>query len=360
MRNICFIVKVDWFFHSHRRPLARKLSSTFNTSVIAGDSGIKTDYIINTFEVNSRVPTIRGIFQFYWEVKKLDRKTILVVVSPVMIILCHFLLRKRKQVYYNFSGLGFLRSKSAMIRNLIMYLIKVYPVSGNRVFVVQNSDDYQYFDEVFGSKKNYHLEIIAGSGYEDGGYSFPKRNSSEMKIGYVGRIRKDKGVLDLIRAVAQLEKEGYNFNLEIWGNLDDQSRHGFNNDELDELKKYSHYFQGFSKNTSEIFSSLNWFCLPSNGEGLSKAAIEASSFGLPLILSNVQGNRDMINGNGFLFEYGDVENMKKVLIEISNLSEAEVQDMSETSRSMFEANWTMESVYIKWNEILTKYDTLSA
>ena len=84
MRKICFIVNVDWFFHSHRRPLARKLSSTFNTSVIAGDSGIKTDYIINTFEVNSRVPTIRGIFQFYWEVKKLDRKTILVVVSPVI------------------------------------------------------------------------------------------------------------------------------------------------------------------------------------------------------------------------------------------------------------------------------------
>lgn len=360
MRKLCFIVNVDWFFHSHRRPLERKLSFTFNTSVIAGDSGIKTDYIINTFEVNSRVPTIRGVLQLYKEVKKLDRKTILVIVSPVMIILSHFLLRKRKQVFYNFSGLGFLRSKSTITRSLIMYLLKFYPVLGNRVFVVQNSDDYEYLNQVFKSKKNFYIEIIEGSGYEPVEETLPKTNFGEVTLGYVGRIRKDKGILDLARAVSQLEKEGYDIKLKIWGNLDDSSRHGFNEFELKELDRFSQYFQGFSKDKREIFSSFNWFCLPSNGEGLSKAAIEASSFGLPLLLSNVQGNRDMIKGNGFLFEFGDVENFKKVLIDISKLSKNEVEKMSETSRSLFEANWTLESIYNKWKKILIKYDTPSA
>ena len=360
MSEICFVVNVDWFFHSHRRPLELKLSSTFNTSVIAGYSGIKTDYVINTFEVNSRVPTIRGVFQLYKEIKKLDSKTILVIVSPVMIIISHFLLRKRKQVFYNFSGLGFLRSMSSITRNLIMYLIKFYPVSGNRVFIVQNSDDYEYLNQVFKSKKNLHIEIIEGSGYEAVGETLPKTNFGEVTLGYVGRIRKDKGILDLTRAVSQLENEGYDINLKIWGNLDDASRHGFNEFELKELNRFSQYFQGFSKDKREIFSSFNWFCLPSNGEGLSKAAIEASSFGLPLLLSNVQGNRDMIKGNGFLFEFGDVENLKKILIEISNLSEGEVQNMSERSRSMFETNWTLESIYNRWKQLLIKYDTLSA
>lgn len=360
MRELCFIVNVDWFFHSHRRPLERKLSSTFNTSVIAGDSGIKTDYLITTFEVNSRVPTKRGVFQFYKEVKKLDRETILVIVSPVMIILSHFLLRKRKNVFYNFSGLGFLRSMSSISRSFIMYLIKFYPVSGNRIFVVQNSDDYKYLNQVFKSKKNLHLEIIEGSGYEIEEDTLPKRNFPELTLGYVGRIRKDKGILDLTRAVSQLENEGYVIGLKIWGNLDDSSRHGFSEFELEELNRFSQYFQGFSKDKREIFSSFNWFCLPSNGEGLSKAAIEASSFGLPLLLSNVQGNRDMIKGNGFLFEFGDVENLKKVLIEISDLSEGEVQDMSERSRSMFEASWTLESIYNRWKQLLIKYDTLSS
>ena len=283
--------------------MERKLSSSFNTSVIAGDSGIKTDYFINKFEVNSRVPTIRGVLQFYKKVKKLDKNTTLVIVSPVMIILSHFLLRKRKKIVYNFSGLGFLRSKSSITRNFIMYVMKYYPVSGNRVLVVQNSDDYKYLKQVFKLKKNLHIEIIEGSGYESVEEIMPKSNFREVTLGYVGRIRKDKGILDLIRAVSQLENDGYKINLKIWGSLDDTSRHGFNEFELEELNKFSQYFLGFSKNKREIFSSFNWFCLPSNGEGLSKAAIEASSYGLPLLLSNVQGNRDMIKGNGFLFEY---------------------------------------------------------
>ena len=104
MRRLCFVVNVDWFFDSHRRPLERKLSSKYNTSIIAGDSGFKADYRINTFEVNSRVPTLRGVYEFYKEVKNLDRSTIMVIVSPVMILLSHLLLKKRKKVFDNFSG----------------------------------------------------------------------------------------------------------------------------------------------------------------------------------------------------------------------------------------------------------------
>lgn len=339
--------------------MEQRLSSSFSTSVIAGYSGFMTDYSINTFEVNSRVPTIRGVIQFCKEVKKLESNTILVIVSPAMIILSHFLLRKRKRIIYNFSGLGFLRSKSTFIRNLIIYLIKIYPVFGSRVFVVQNSDDYKYLSQVFKSKKNLNLEIIAGSGYEAVEDYLPASNFTEVTLGYVGRIRKDKGVLDLVRAVAQLEDQGYIINLKVWGDLDDSSRHGFNEIELKELDNFSQYFQGFSQDKKKVFSSFNWFCLPSNGEGLSKAAIEASSFGLPLLLSDVPGNRDMIKNNGFLFEYGNIENLKKVLIDITKLSKQKTKKMSETSRSMYESNWTLETVYEKWKQLLNKYDTLS-
>lgn len=357
--SICFIVNVDWFFDSHRRPLERRLATIFNTSVIAGYSGLKVNYRIDTFEIKSRVPTLRGIYQLYKKVRCLGKNVTMIVVSPVMIILCHFLFPHKEKMIYNFSGLGFLRNKSSFVRNLIIKLIKIYPVSGHRVFIVQNSDDYKYLNEMFGSMKNYDIEIIAGSGYEDERDFVVQQNHDELLLGYVGRIRKDKGVLDLIKAVEELKKNGYKIHLKIWGDLDDHGRHGFNKSELNELKNYNDYFQGFSKNKIQIFSSFNWFCLPSNGEGLSRAAIEAASFGLPLLLSNVQGNRDMIQGNGFLFEYGDVENLKKVLIDVSNLSKRDYRDMSEMSRSMFKSNWTIESIFNKWKETLIKYDTLS-
>ncbi|MDB4647013.1 glycosyltransferase [Akkermansiaceae bacterium] len=327
--------------------------------MIAGNSGLKTDYVINTFEVKSRIPTVRGIYQIYKKVKKLDRNALLIVVSPVMIILCHFLLRKRRNVIYNFSGLGFLRSMPPIVRKIIMNYLKIYPVSGKRVFVVQNSDDYGYLSEEVGSRNNFHVELIAGSGYEDQKDSFDIPEFKEFAIGYVGRIRKDKGVLDLLRAVSELQERKCRITLNVWGELDDENRHGFNRKELDELKGYDRFLKGFSEKKNEIFRSFNWFCLPSNGEGLSKAAIEASSFGLPLVLSNVQGNRDMVNGNGFLFEYGNIDNLKEVITDILNLSAEEVDKMSIKSRRMFEANWKMKSVYGKWNRLIKKYDTTS-
>ena len=360
MKELCFIVNVDYFFHSHRKPLERMLSSTFNTTVIAGYSGLDTEYTINTFEVKSRIPTIRGIYQFYREIKKLNKDTILIIVSPVMIILSHFLLRNRRKVFYNFSGLGFLRSLNPILRNMIFNLIKVYPVLGYRVFIVQNSDDYMYLIESFGAKRNFHIEIIPGSGHEASNGTTFTRKFNKLTIGFVGRIRKDKGVLDLVRAVTELVKIGYEVDLKIWGELDEKRLHGFNKVEIEELKIWKNYFYGFSKSKEEMFSSFNWFCLPSNGEGLSKAAIEACSYRLPLILSNVPGNRDMINGNGFLFEYGNVENLKNVIIDISNLPIKEIELMSEKSRRLFEANWTIESIQNKWNEILINYDTISA
>jgi glycosyltransferase involved in cell wall biosynthesis len=67
----------------------------------------------------------------------------------------------------------------------------------------------------------------------------------------------------------------------------------------------------------------------------------------------------MINGNGFLFEFSNVENLKNVIIDVSNLTRKEIELMSEKSRKLFEENWTIESIQNKWNEILINYDTIS-
>ena len=112
------------------------------------------------------------------------------------------------------------------------------------------------------------------------------------------------------------------------------------------------YFKGHSRDKIKIYKSFNWFCLPSNGEGLSKAAIEASSFGIPLILSNVEGNRDMINNNGYFFEYSDRAVLKDVLCKVTQLNQEDYVNLSKASYKMFNDNWTMDSIYEKWMSIL--------
>jgi glycosyltransferase involved in cell wall biosynthesis len=357
--KIAFVVNVDYFFHSHRRSLEVKLSEKFQTFVVAGNSDNEFDYPIHRFHVKERVPTVRGCIQFYRIVKSLGRETKLIVVSPVMIFLCHFLLRRRQYIIYNFSGLGFLRSKSNLIRFVIFKLFKSYPVKGSRIFIVQNSDDLVYLAGIFQSKKRFHLNLIEGSGYSHSTTKIKSIQKDPPTIGYVGRIRKDKGILNLLRSVVEFNKNGVKINLVIWGKLDDENRHGFNKEELAEIAANSQFFKGWSDRSDIIYASFDWFCLPSNGEGLSKAAIEAASYGIPLALSNVPGNRDMIDGNGFFFEYNDEDTLLRVLEKIINQPLKEYTDFSERSRHLYESRWTMDSVYNKWLKLLQRHDTSS-
>lgn len=359
MARAVFIVNVDWFFDSHRRPLQKLLNKEHEIEVIAGNSGLITDYKMSRFEVYSRIPTLRGLYQLYGHVKKLEKSDILIVVTPLMIFLCHVLFLRRRNIIYNFSGLGFLRSQPMIIRHLFLKLLKFSPRRYERIFVVQNSDDSKYLSTVFKGSRNAIIKLIPGSGYEESEYRCRNIKTEGVVIGYVGRIRKDKGVLDLLKAISIVQSEGLNISVKIWGKLDDSSRHGFTPRELTELYKFNNCMCGFSEDKIKIFNSFNWFCLASNGEGLSKAAIEASSFGLPLLLSDVEGNRDMVMGNGFLFDYGDVNSITNALRKVTNLSKSETEIMSKKSRQMFEKYWTLKSIYGRWNELLKRYDTTS-
>ena len=355
MRKLCFIVNVDWFFCSHRLPLARRLSSQFETSVIAGNSGFETSHPMERFQVKARIPTIKGVREILRLTQAQAPSTSFIVVSPVMIFICHFALARRSLVYYNFSGLGFLRKIGQIPRNAIFLLMKLTPIRGRRILVVQNSDDLRFLSQVFSGRRNFQVELIPGSGFE--GQQFqPKPESNQYTIGFVGRIRKDKGVLTLIEAVNILRSRNQPIDLAIWGQIDKPERHGFSNEELLYLEQNQSFLRGYSDDKEAIFQSFDWFCLPSNGEGLSKAAIEATSFRCPLILSDVEGNRDMIDGNGFLFPYADISALISVIDHVISTPTEDFKAMSEKSFELFQSNWTIESIANQWTNLLIKHD----
>ncbi len=77
---------------------------------------------------------------------------------------------------------------------------------------------------------------------------------------------------------------------------------------------------GFTEETQKYF--LNTFCYISTSrwEGLSLALLEAMSFGIPIIATDVVGNRDIIihNENGFLFSLDKPEEAGEYLIKLKN------------------------------------------
>lgn len=354
--KIRFLVNIDWFFLSHRLELYKSFSKKFKTSVLAGFSGKKNDFEFDYFETKGRIPTIKGFKTIVKIVKREAPSTLFIVVSPVMIFLFHIFFLNVKYAVYNFSGLGEFRNYPKLVRFIILKIFQIIPIHGKRLIVVQNSDDKLLFQKLCSKTKRIEVTQISGSGYlSENKFNFI--NSNNFRVGYVGRIRKDKGILSLIRAFQELEKVYSDVELVIWGDLDDPKRHGFNMDELIELESNKKYFKGFSGNKQTIYNSFDWFCLPSNGEGLSKSAIEATAFSKILLLSNVPGNRDMINQNGFLFNYNQEQDILSTLRHSYNINLDDRKQMAMNSFKLYKNKWQYSVIEKQWVKIISKIHT---
>jgi len=87
-------------------------------------------------------------------------------------------------------------------------------------------------------------------------------------------------------------------------------------------------------------------------EGLPYSIIEALSLSKPCIVTNVDGNKDLVkdNYNGFLIEVGDSKTMADKIISILNNKE-EIKRMSKNAESIFLDNYDIEKNILKLEEI---------
>ena len=98
------------------------------------------------------------------------------------------------------------------------------------------------------------------------------------------------------------------------------------------IKKYNLESQvqllGFRQDIDELLMCSNIFICTSKREGLSVAVMEALSYGIPVISSNVRGNRELIKKgiNGYLVTKNSVKQYLVYLKEIQNLNICMVRD----------------------------------
>ncbi len=118
-----------------------------------------------------------------------------------------------------------------------------------------------------------------------------------LVLGFAGRLRRDKGINELIQAFSNLNRKYSDIYLMMVGA---QEAVG---DELDyETKKLlaqnKHILSvGYQERPEEFMAAMDIFVLPSYREGFGIVNIEASAMGLPVISTDIPGPRDsVING----------------------------------------------------------------
>ncbi len=140
----------------------------------------------------------------------------------------------------------------------------------------------------------------------------------------LGRFVEEKGFHDLILAYLKSSHRDQ-FKLVIAGDADHKTAYSEN------LKKLAIdngvILTGFvnGDNLSELFSHAALFVLPSFHEGLPISLLEAMSYRLPVLASNIPANKVLIKDEKQLFTAGNIEQLTSKLNSILNIPKQEIQ-----------------------------------
>jgi len=124
---------------------------------------------------------------------------------------------------------------------------------------------------------------------------------------FVGRLNRDKGVLDLAEAFRDVSRELRDIHLIVVGPEEEagftelvRAMCGDDNNRI--------HFTGFTKQPEQYMAAADIFCLPSYRESFGDVVMEAAAVGIPAIGSRVYGITDTIieGENGMMHEAGTV------------------------------------------------------
>jgi glycosyltransferase involved in cell wall biosynthesis len=171
-----------------------------------------------------------------------------------------------------------------------------------------SKEAYEYYSDL-----GYDVHYIPNA-IDIGELPLDVKQKYEKQIIFVGRLSKEKGVNSLIELAKILPKE---IHLIIVGSGP------FENKIKNIAEKYSNIkFLGYLPKNKVIPLLRGSFALiqPSLAEGISTTVLEAMACQIPIIGTNVGGNKELIinNENGFLISPNSIEELNEKIILLSN------------------------------------------
>ncbi len=172
---------------------------------------------------------------------------------------------------------------------------------------------------------------------------------------FVGRLNRDKGMLDLATAFNGLAKDEQSAALLLVGAEEDVS-FGQMQEICVNAPGRVHY-QRFTSNPERYMAAADIFCLPSYREGLPMTVIEAAACGVPAVASRVYGITDAVEEGktGLLFNAGNVTELAQALKRLISDDECRLQ-MGYAARKRALELFPAEKIT---REMVSFYDRLS-
>ena len=222
---------------------------------------------------------------------------------------------KKYKIILHFSGLGFFYVNHN-------YIIKIFRIIIEKTFkffknnytycIFENLDDSKYFINIKKIFKPESCLNIDGVGVNIKKFHITKKNDKQFNILMISRITLEKGVNEFLDCYESfINNEDFKFYL--IGPYEKNRKNKKLKNKIDLFKENKNFeYHEWITDVKIFYDLAHVAILPSYREGLSVFLLEALASGLPIICTNVTGNKTLVknNYNGYLVNLNSSNEIK--------------------------------------------------
>jgi len=372
--KLLFLVTEDWYFCSHRLPVARAAREAGFAVVVAtrvrehGEQIREEGFALRPIPWRRRGDGLLGAARAIAAITRLyhaERPDILhhVALKPVLFgsLARHLAFARSDHAPASVAsimglGSGFTATTAAarLRRPPLSLALRLAASNARDWVVVQNPEDRAALMALGIDPRR--IALIRGSGVDIDHFApLPEPTGGLVTVALVSRMLRDKGVLDAAAAIRRLRARGLNIELLLAGPTDPDNANSLTVEGLRLLAgEPGIEWLGAVADVRTVWRRAAIAVLPSTyGEGVPKALLEAAACGRPLIAADVPGAREAIRPGvtGLLVPPHDIEALAEAIAALAADPQRRAR-MGQAGRALIESQFTDEIVA---RETLTLY-----
>ena len=304
--KLLYFVNTDWFFISHRLPIAlAALKKGYEVHIVVNEATKinelkKYGILVHFLKLNRKnwnpIEFLNCLLKFIFLIKKINPDLIhCLTIKPIIIGTLSSIILIKPKVVISITGMGSIFSNNKKIDKIKqLFILGIYSfifLKKNLKVIFQNNDDQLLIINKTTLKRDKSL-IIRGSGVNFKNYPYKYLKDKKPKVLFASRLLYSKGIKEFIEASSFVKECEFL----VAGNIDPGNPQSITKKDLNLfIKNYPIKYLGFKKNIINTITSSSIIVLPSYyREGLPKILIEAAACGRAIITTDNVGCRDAV------------------------------------------------------------------
>jgi glycosyltransferase involved in cell wall biosynthesis len=307
--KVLFLVTEDWYFWSHRLPLARALrergAEVWVMTRIGdlGDAIAREGFKVISWRISRRnanplaeLPALLRVLRVYRDL----RPDIVqhVALKPILHGGIAARLTKRIPSINVVAGLGHMflgtgESRGAL-RWFLLALLRWIHTSASEVVVFQNGEDRDFFVGQGVVREEFSV-IVRGAGVNTDQFAPSPEPDGVPVVVLPTRMLWEKGVGEFVAAAEMLQRRGILARFVLVGKPDEENHACIPRQQLVEWDRSGVVeWWGHRDDMPNVFSEASLVCYPSYREGVPKCLLEAASCGRAIVTTDAPGCREVV------------------------------------------------------------------